>query len=98
MSKMLEFELLCSESNAVVARHPDRSYPGLLIQGDTLRTILDDIEELSEGAEAEDLETVKEISEVLKERFIDLLTHYEKVLKQHGQELPYTNSVSEKNT
>lgn len=94
MFEKQEFEILSSASNAVVVRHPERNFPGLLIQGDTLRSILDDIEELSEEAKAGDLDTVKEITDVLKERFIELLTHYEKVLKQHGQELPYTNSVT----
>ncbi len=93
MAKMQEFELLSAASNAVVARHPDRSFPGLLIQGDTLRTLLDEIEELREETIAGDLEAVKEISDVLRERFIELLTHYEKVLEEHGRELPYVNSV-----
>jgi len=96
MIKMQEFELLSAASNAVVARHLDRNFPGLLIQGDTLKTFLDEIEELNEEVIAGDLEAVKEISNVLRERFIELLTHYENVLEENGRELPYMDSVIKK--
>ena len=93
MAEMQEFEVLSTASNAVVARHPNRNFPGLLIQGDTLRTLLDDIEELREEAIAGNIEAVKEVADVLQKRFIELLTHYEKVLEEHDRELPYVNSV-----
>ncbi len=93
MAEMQEFEVLSTASNAVVARHPNRNFPGLLIQGDTLRTLLDDIEELRDEAIAGNIEAVKEVADVLQKRFIELLTHYEKVLEEHGRELPYVNSV-----
>ena len=93
MAEMKEFELLNDATNAVVVRHPERNFPGLLIQGDTLKTLLDDIEELREEATAGDLESVKEISDILQEKFIELLAHYEKVLEEHSRELPYVGSV-----
>ncbi len=93
MSEAKEFELLSDASNAVVARYLGRNFPGLLIQGDTLRIILDEIEELKEEAIAGDLEAVQEISDVLREKFVEFLTHYEKVLEEHGCELPYVNPV-----
>lgn len=93
MAEMQEFELLSSASNAVVARHPGREFPGILLQGDTLRTFLDDIEELSEEVTEGNLEQAKEICKALQERFIEILSHYEHVLDQYGQGLPYTNPV-----
>lgn len=93
MAERQEFELLSNATNAVVARHLERNFPGLLIQGDTLKTLLDDIEELREEAANGDLEAVKEISDILREKFVELLTHYEKVLEEHGCELPYVGSV-----
>ena len=93
MAEIQEFELLSNATNAVVARQKDRNFPGLLIQGDTLKILLDDIEELREEAASGDLEAVKEISDILKEKFVELLTHYENVLEEHGCELPYVGSV-----
>tara|TARA_R110002074_G_C12341455_1_gene648827 strand:+ start:400 stop:699 length:300 start_codon:yes stop_codon:yes gene_type:complete len=93
MAEMKEFELLNDATNAVVVRHPERNFPGLLIQGDTLKTLLDDIDELREEAFAGDLESVKEISIILQDKFTELLTHYEKVLTEHGLEHPYVGSV-----
>ena len=93
MAEMKEFEVLSDATNAVVARYLERHFPGVLIQGDTLKTLLDDIEELREEAAAGDLEAVKEISSILQEKFTELLAHYEKVLKDNGRELPYTGSV-----
>ncbi len=93
MVETQEFELLSAASNAVVVRYLGRNFPGVLIQGDTLRTILDEIEELKEEATVGDLEAVKDISNVLQEKFTELLTYYERVLEEHGCELPYTNPV-----
>ena len=93
MADMKEFELLNDATNAVVARHTERNFPGVLIQGDTLKTLLDDIEELREEAASGDLESVKEISDILQEKIVELLTHYEKVLEDYGRELPYVGSV-----
>lgn len=90
---MKEFELFSSATNAVIARHLGRNFPGVLIQGDTLRGILSDIEELREELESRDLEAVEGIAEALQERFIGFLRHYEEVLEKHNIELPYVGSV-----
>lgn len=90
---MSEIEILNSSSNAVVAKLNDREYPGMLLQGDTLRIFLDDIDELGEELEAGDLDSAQEISNGLKKRFVELLAHYEHVLEQQGLSLPYTGSV-----
>lgn len=91
---MSDIELLDSASNAVVARHTGREYPGVLIQGDTLRIILDDINELREELSAQELESAKDIADSLDEKITTLLTHYENVLAQHNLSLPYMNPVS----
>ena len=95
MAEMQEFELFSSATNAVIARHLGRNFPGILIQGDTMRGLLSDIEELCDELESGDIEAVEGIAEALQERFIDFLTHYEKVLRDHKMELPYVNPVSD---
>ncbi|MBO6563450.1 MAG: hypothetical protein JJ956_01800 [Pseudomonadales bacterium] len=93
MAEMQEFELFSSATNAVVARYPGRNYPGVLIQGDTLRGLLSELQELQEELEAGDLEAVQGIADVLEERFIEFLAHYENVLEENELELPYPGSV-----
>jgi hypothetical protein len=88
------FEVLSDASNAVIARHPGRSHPGVLVQGDSLRALLDDVDELVEEADGGDLGAVKEVSLIIQARLRDLLSHYEAVLEQEGWELPYSGRVS----
>jgi len=87
------FEIFGLASNAVVAKSPGRNFPGMLIQGDTLRSILEEVDELKADAIAENLEGVKDSAEALRERFIELLTYYEDMLNQNGIALPYLNRV-----
>jgi len=94
MSDSQKIELLSDATNEVVARYVERNYPGVLIQGDTLKILFDDLEELQEEIASGDMESAKEISDVIQEKLLDLLTHYEKVLSEHGIELPYFGAVS----
>ncbi len=89
---MKNFELLNTD-NPPVIRNLNRSFPGILMQGDTLRIILDDIEELQKEVSVGDLESIKDISDVLQEKFVDILIHYEKTLKEHCIDIPYANSI-----
>lgn len=91
---MSDIELLNSATNAVVARHVEREFPGVLLQGDTLKIIFDDLEELIEDLDAKDIDSAKGISEGLKEMFVDLLSHYESVLAENNIVLPYSKSVN----
>lgn len=94
MSDTQKFELLSDAKNAVVARYFERNFPGVLIQGDTLKILFDDLEELREEIAGGDLESAKEVSDVLQEKLLNLLTHYEKVLSEHEIELPYFGSIN----
>ena len=96
MASNKRVDILSDASNAVVAKHSGRNFPGLLIQGDTLRTILDDVEEIHEGAVEGDMKTVAEIAETLAERLVSFLSHYEQVLEEGGIEIPYSKLVRDK--
>lgn len=94
MSDSQKFELLSDATNAVVARYVERNFPGVLIQGDTLKILFDDLEELREEIHSGDIESAKEVSNVLHEKLFHLLSHYENVLSDHELELPYFESVN----
>lgn len=96
MGRMQDFEVFSDASNAVVARHPGRKHPGVLIQGDSLRSLLDDVEELADEALAADVDAVREVAGIVVERIRGLLAHYEATLDTHGRPLPYSQRVSEK--
>jgi len=81
-------EVYSDDSNTVVMRHPSRRFPGVLIQGDTLHSLLSDLssvlvekEKLSEDA-AGDLEGVYD-------RLQKLLENYKRVLSSHKLPLPF---------
>ena len=93
MTGKLEIKLLEAGNNLAVAQYSERNYPGVVIQGDTLRILLDEIEELGDEISSGDYEAVKGIADGLQERLVDILRYYEDVLERNGMELPYVNSV-----
>ncbi|WP_371876077.1 DUF6959 family protein [Corallococcus exiguus] len=92
-------EVLSRQSNAAVVRMPGRSFPGVVIQGDSLRILhglVKDAQALvpppSETDADEDHASglLEEAEGLLR----DYLTAYESVLKAHGIPLPYVEPVS----
>jgi len=88
-----QIEILNSAGNTVIAQYCDRNFPGVLIQGDTLRILLDEIEELIDEAATGDLAATSGIANHIQKQLVDILSHYERVLKENMIELPYMNSV-----
>ena len=86
-------EIYSDASNIAVMRHPRRSFPGSLIQGDSLFILLQLVkeaqEELAKGESENAAEVLEELSELLEGR----LKHYEEVLESHGIELPYVRNT-----
>lgn len=82
-------EVFSEECNYGIVRMPGRSFPGCVVQGDSLSILL----RCAERAHAMACQTgnVDLIDEVegLKESLADRLQHYERVLKAHGMDLPY---------
>jgi hypothetical protein len=95
---MNDIQLLDSASNAVIAKHFEREFPGVLIQGDTLKNMLNDLDELKEEISAKNIQEASEITDALRERLIELLTHYEIVLEKNGMSLPYFQKVRNQDT
>jgi DNA-binding GntR family transcriptional regulator len=82
-------EIYSDASNLAVIRHPNRRFPGVLIQGDSLFILVEEAKEILQAVRSirnEDLVTVvEEHLDKLKKR----LDHYEEVLAKNGIELPY---------
>ena len=82
-------ELLTDQGNNAVVRLPDRNYPGVVIQGDTLNNLagmaLDAIDALGSGNADEAKALVNELAEHLDAA----RTRYEAALEENGITLPY---------
>lgn len=96
MTSNKDMELLSSASNCVVARHVGRRFPGILIQGDTLSTLVDDVDELIDECNSRDTESAKAIAKNIRSKLEDWLVHYERVLEVNGIDRPYAKSMHDR--
>ena len=85
-------EIYSDAVNAAVMRHPGRTFPGILIQGDTLHNLSTLAAEALALAEprSELQALLAELSEQLQQR-VHLYKH---VLIDHGLELPFVDRSS----
>ncbi len=84
-------ELLNDEGNGAVLKLPGRAFPGILIQGDTLQILIDDLEELLDLLGAEALEEPRESLDGIIERLKGYRTRYVEALKNHGISVPFSS-------
>ncbi|HEV2125377.1 MAG TPA: hypothetical protein VGW38_21720 [Chloroflexota bacterium] len=82
-------ELLEYGGNFSVARHTQRTFPGVLIQGDTLSTWWSDLERILNALANNDIDDATETARWLLEHVDGALRFYERVLGDHGIRLPY---------
>jgi hypothetical protein len=86
----LEIEVFSKETNKGIVRMPGRSFPGLVIQGDTMSTLADHAEYIYEKCRNSDDEDLLWETKNLMETLNGLLLHYEIVLGEHDIPLPYS--------
>jgi predicted RNase H-like HicB family nuclease len=82
--KQISVELLSDQGNNAVIRLPERSLPGVLIQGDSLSVLIQDITEVKEliesGNHVESLEAIRGILEYVT----DIKERYETACRSNG--------------
>lgn len=84
---MADAKLLSEPTNGAVVHLPGRAFPGVVIQGDTLDSLIAELREVSiEGSETE---RVRLLADVI-ERLEGLQFRYEAVLEREGMTLPYS--------
>lgn len=90
-----QLEVFSEDSNFGVVRMPGRSYPGCVVQGDSLFILWGMARQVAEAvrdgsARGEDFcEAVEELHDALLGR----LQHYQEVLRREGIDLPYVRPV-----
>jgi hypothetical protein len=84
-----EVTILDDATNATVAKLPWRKFPGVVIQGDSLKILHDDVLEAITALREHDHQTASEVLGDISERIADLLARYEAALSAVGLDLPY---------
>ena len=85
-------EIYSDQTNAAIIRHPERKFPGVLVQGDTLHSLCcsaDDACAVAKSLLAAD--AYDELNE-LRNHLWSLLNHYKSVLGEHQIPLPFSEA------
>jgi hypothetical protein len=83
-------EIFSDATNAAVLRHPERRFPGVLVQGDTLHSLCVAADASCEAVRPQlQGEGYDELNE-LRNRLWSLLNHYKSVLHDHQLPLPFS--------
>jgi hypothetical protein len=83
-------KLLTPPSNFAVVQLPERNYPGVVFQGDTLNSIVTNVIEMRQLLAAQRLDELGDEVQSLLEDLLAVQKSYERVCSQQGIELPYT--------
>jgi hypothetical protein len=76
--------------NGAVVQLPERKFPGIVIQGDSLSILLSDLEELKQNIGKNDTEEIQTSLDTIESHIRSRLTFYESTLAKHGIQLPYS--------
>jgi hypothetical protein len=88
-------DVFAEDSNFGIVRMPGRSYPGCVVQGDSLfilwKAARHVVEAVRSGATGD--EEFRRAVEDLHNALLDRLLHYQQVLQREGLDLPYVRPV-----
>ncbi|MFD8568015.1 DUF6959 family protein [Streptomyces sp. NPDC059639] len=85
----VEAELFTDAGNDAVVRLPGRRFPGVLVQGDTLRILSTDVAEIVELCAAGDVEEARQAASLLHEQLGAKLQRYTDALDAHAEKRPF---------
>lgn len=85
----LQAELLSPPSNYAVVQLPQRNYPGVVMQGDSLHILKSQAQRMGRLLAAMDLEELADEIEYLTEQLTEVQNHYERVCAERNISLPY---------
>ena len=90
----MELEVYSQSINRGVIKMPSQNFPGLLLQGETLSTLLGLARSIYEKAQGTSDATLIESSRELEDSLQKLVAHYESTLSKHNIPLPYSTIPS----
>jgi hypothetical protein len=86
--KNANVEIYSDATNMAVMRHPGRRVPGVLVQGDTLFGIVQELGKVLSEKDKLSEDTAVGLGD-LYELLSGMLKHYSAVLDEHGMDLPF---------
>jgi hypothetical protein len=86
-----EVTLLSRPINYAVVQLPGRKFPGVVVQGDTLHSLILRVNALSRLLKSGENDEAAAGLEDIGNDLAEAMTHYEKVCADRGIALPYTN-------
>jgi predicted RNase H-like HicB family nuclease len=85
----IEVECFSTEVNAVVVRTVGRRFPGVIIQGDSLHIIMQQVDEIARLSDASQNFELQDAISKLRENLDRYVAVYEDALREHDIPLPY---------
>jgi hypothetical protein len=86
----MELEVYSQSIDRGIVRMPSQSFPGLLLQGETLSSLLRLAKAAHEKSQTTDNTELIDTSRELMESLQKLISHYEATLGKHNIPLPYS--------
>ena len=86
----MELEVYSQSINRGVVKMPSQNFPGLLLQGETLSTLLGLASSVHEKVQNTSDSELIDVSLELRDNLQNLLSHYESTLGKHNIPLPYS--------
>jgi len=90
--ELVEVELLSDGGNNAVVRMPGRRFPGVLVQGDTLASLLSWAERVEALVKAGEQTEAREEAQALADELGRWLHGYEAALQRHDVKRPYVKT------
>lgn len=88
----IDVDLLTEATNNAVVRLPNRKYPGVLIQGDSLYALFVELDDLAMAASSSGADpALVENALAVRDNVGELLAWYEQALTLHGMSLPHSH-------
>ncbi|TWT17112.1 hypothetical protein FQY83_17385 [Luteimonas marina] len=86
-------EILSDQSNAAVMRHPERRFPGILVQGDSLHALCLQADLVCAAAKSSLTPEAYGEANDLRNKLWGYLSHYKVVLGEHQLPLPFSEQA-----
>jgi predicted RNase H-like HicB family nuclease len=84
-----DVKLLSRPVNFAVVQLPGRQFPGVVVQGDTLHSLVQRVDELLQLLRSGDVDELSAGISNISEQLTEAKTHYESVCAGLGIRLPY---------
>jgi hypothetical protein len=86
-----DVKLLSRPANFAVVQLPGRKFPGVVVQGDTLHSLVKRVDELLQLLRSGEVDELSAGLSDIKEQLTEAMTHYEGVCADRGIGLPYSS-------